>query len=105
MPSKSLAPLSCFVACCALAAGAPFPLGIYGVRSTNDFPALREAGFNLVVGPAEKSYLDAAQSSGLKVLASFSAGANRRTLARLDRHPALWAWYLSDEPDQHLIPP
>lgn len=72
-----------------------FPLGLYGVTSTNDFSMVREAGFNVVVGPAEKNFLDAAQGAGLKVLATYGGEAG------LDRHPALWAWCLADEPDLH----
>ena len=75
--------------------------------STNDFAEIRSAGFTLVCGPADKAYLDAARAAHLKVLASpsghsqnYGAGINS-----LDRHPALWAWYLFDEPDMNLVPP
>ena len=99
-----MAPVVLILAICAIG-GTPFPLGIYGVHSTNDFPVLRDVGFNLVTGPAEKPYLDAARVAGLKVLATVNPDAKPASLARLDRHPALWAWYLSDEPDLHLVPP
>ncbi len=90
-----------------------YPLGIYAVATTNDLPMVREAGFNLVVGPANKAYLDTAQALGLKVLAppdtsagaNFSATAARRAVRAFDSHPALWAWYLVDEPDLNGIPP
>jgi hypothetical protein len=57
--------------------------------------------------------LDAAKAAGLRVLASlnteagdnFSAETARRAVAQYDRHPALWAWYLADEPDLSRIPP
>lgn len=90
-----------------------YPLGLYGVGNTNDFAAVRQAGFTIVVGPARRAYLDAAQAAGLKVLASpgtwagprFDAPLARRTVRELDAHPALWAWYLCDEPDLQLISP
>jgi hypothetical protein len=90
-----------------------YPVGIYSVPSTNDFASLKQAGFNLVVGPAERSYLDAARNAGLKVLAApgTSAGpgynpAKAREMVKLfDSHPALWAWYVVDEPDMDGIPP
>ena len=47
-----------------------YPIGIYGVPTTDDQRIVREAGFNLVAGPANKPYLDSAQRLGLKVLAS-----------------------------------
>jgi hypothetical protein len=89
-----------------------YPIGIYSVPKAN-LPAVREAGFNLVTGPAEQSYLDSAGQLGLKVLASpgtsagksFDAARARQVLAQLDRHPALWAWYLVDEPDLNGVSP
>ncbi len=90
-----------------------YPIGIYSVPSTNDFASLEQAGFNLVVGLAERPRLDAARDARLKVLAApdTSAGPGfdpvkaRDAVEQLDRHPALWAWYLSDEPDLNGIPP
>jgi hypothetical protein len=82
-----------------------FPIGIYGVPSTNDFPALREAGFNLVVGAASQPYLNAAQACGLRVIAYLPGESTPRVRKALDRHPALWAWYLFDEPDLHRVSP
>ncbi len=90
-----------------------FPIGIYAVPSTNDFRIIKEAGFNLVAGRAERSYLDAADGAGLGVLASpytsagpdFNAAAARQAVKDWDRHPALWAWYLVDEPDLNVVPP
>lgn len=90
-----------------------YPLGIYGVKSTNDFPTIRAAGFNVVVGPATASYLDHAHAAGLSVLASpgtaagpgFNPQAARSAVKELDGHPALWAWYVVDEPDLNLVPP
>jgi hypothetical protein len=89
-----------------------YPLGIYAA-GPNDLKTVREAGFNLVTGPADKSYLDSAQGLSLKVLASpqtsagptFSASAARHAIGAFDSHPALWAWYLIDEPDLNRISP
>ena len=90
----------------------PFPIGIYSVPLTN-LSVVREAGFNLVVGGAEKSYLDTAASNGLQVLAhpgtsagpGFNAQRARATVRAFDSHPALWGWYVVDEPDLSRIPP
>lgn len=90
-----------------------YPVGIYAARTTNDQASVRLAGFNLVAGPAEKGYLDSARRLGLKVLAApgtfagpkFSAQRARQAVVRFDSHPALWAWYLIDEPDLHRVSP
>ncbi|MCX6924600.1 MAG: hypothetical protein NT154_15500 [Verrucomicrobia bacterium] len=90
-----------------------YPLGIYAVNSTNDYAMVRAAGFNLITSPAVKSCLDAANAAGLKVLASpgtsagpgFNPDAAKKTVKAFDAHPALWAWYLADEPDLQQIPP
>jgi hypothetical protein len=90
-----------------------YPLGIYAVNSTNDFALFRAAGFNLITGPADKSFLDAAEAAGLKVLASpgtsagpgFDLEAATKTVTACDGHSALWAWYLVDEPDLQEIAP
>jgi hypothetical protein len=91
---------------------APYPIGIYCVPQT-DLKDAHDAGFNIVTGPASSEYLDAAQRVGLKVLASpntsagpdFQADRARQAIARFDRHPALWAWYLIDEPDLNRVSP
>jgi hypothetical protein len=90
-----------------------YPIGIYSVPSTNDLASLKQAGFNLVVGRAERAYLDAARDAGLKVLAApgtsagpgFNPAKARDIAGQFDRHPALWAWYVVDEPDMDGIPP
>ena len=90
-----------------------YPVGIYSVGSSANLPDVAEAGFNLVTGPADIDYLDTAERNGLRVLASpgSSAGASfnsakaRSKIAQLDRHPALWSWYLIDEPDMHRVSP
>lgn len=90
-----------------------FPVGLYGVKDTNDFAVVRNAGFNVVTGPANQSFLDAAQAAGLKVLASpgtsagpkFDAAKARAAVDAFDYHPALWAWYIIDEPDMTGVSP
>lgn len=87
-----------------------FRLGLYGIH-TQQMALVREVGFDLVRGPAERGFLDAAESHGLGVLAEPGAAAGpglrpqvvRDTVRRFDRHPALWSWYLSDEPDLNGI--
>jgi hypothetical protein len=90
-----------------------YPLGIYAVNSTNDFATVKSAGFNLIVDHANQIRLDAAQAAGLRVLATpntqagpkFNPNAVRQAVKAWDRHPALWAWYLVDEPDLNQISP
>jgi hypothetical protein len=90
-----------------------YTIGIYGVPSSNDLATVAQAGFNTVMGPAEKPYLDAAGRLNLNVLASpgtsagkrFAPDRARRVIAELEGHPALWAWYLADEPDRNRVSP
>jgi hypothetical protein len=90
-----------------------YPVGLYCVNDTNDFAAVRTAGFNVVAGPARAGFLDAAQANGLKVLASvdtvpgadFDRAKAGDAVKQFDAHPALWAWYLVDEPDLNRISP
>jgi hypothetical protein len=109
-------PLASALACLALALLAcgcgslpktRFPVGIYSVPSTTDFPEIRQAGFDVVVGPATWDYLGSARDAGLKVLANLPPPDRRSPSAirTLDAHPALWAWYLIDEPDLNSVPP
>jgi len=106
--------IACLAAGCAASHSGrpPFPIGIYGPHTLEDLAEVRDAGFNFVVGPAETVFLDAAGRNGLKVLARQAPGINDRSTApinsnaaRLDRHFALAAWYVSDEPDLNLISP
>jgi hypothetical protein len=110
--------------CCALLALMPlfigcqqtrtsdFPIGIYSVPLA-DLGAVRAAGFNIVRGAATREYLDSAHQLGLQVLASpgslagprFKPEAAREAVASFDKHPALWAWYIADEPDLNGTPP
>lgn len=90
-----------------------YPIGIYGVPTTNELATVRKAGFNVVAGPPQKDYLDAARKLGMKVMASpgtaagtgFNSAIARSKVSALDSHPALWAWYLVDEPDLHRVDP
>lgn len=98
---------------CSTNAAKRFSVGIYSVRSADDLPMLKEFGFDCVVGPAETSFLQAADLTGLKVLAqprcnrdSNLDSAEARLAMRLEvKHPALWAWYLADEPDLRRVDP
>ena len=54
-----------------------FPIGIYGVGSKEHLQQVHEAGFNTVVGPANKAFLDQAQALGIQVIASPGASAGR----------------------------
>lgn len=90
----------------------PILFGLYDVPA-EAFPEVKQAGFDLVTIPAStdsKKYLNAAQQNGLQVLhpsSAFSGPASRSDaeLRNFDRHPALWAWHLYDEPDLHDLPP
>lgn len=89
-----------------------YPIGICGASNTNAFPALQAAGFNLVLGSSSKSYLNAADKHGLKVWAGVgltSSNVNyaktRDIISKSDRHPALWSWFLADEPEMNGISP
>ena len=90
-----------------------YPLGIYAPGSTNALQEIRSAGFNLVTGPADPAFLQAAGRHQLHVLASipsipgrsFSASTVKSTVRRLDANPNLWAWYVVDEPDLNGISP
>lgn len=101
------------LACCSSMQPRFYPLGISGVRDAGALPTVRDAGFNLVFGPADPPFLDSAKANGLKVISSTGLGAAsdlnaalaREKVLRRDRHPALWAWCLADEPEMHLVPP
>ena len=84
---------------CKHAAPPFYPIGVYGVRSTNDLALLKQTGFNVVAGPARADFLQAAQAQGLQVLASpgtsagpaFNAATARTTVGKFDGNPALWS--------------
>ena len=90
-----------------------YPIGLYSVGSVTNLAEIADAGFSLVTGPARRGFLDAAKANGIGVMASpgstagahFNAAKVRSTVAKLDGHPALWSWYLIDEPDMHSVSP
>jgi len=83
------------------------------VRDAADLNRAKEAGFNAVVGPATREFLDAAQALDLRVMAmpgtmsgtDFQASIASEIVRSFDTHPALWSWYLVDEPGLHRTPP
>jgi hypothetical protein len=95
--------------------GMHFPLAMYGVR-IEDMSEIAGAGFDLVhnyrwdgSGTNEEAleYLDAAESCGLCAFIGFSRERLMdcdedfvaRRVGALMEHPALFGWYLYDEPD------
>jgi len=93
-----------------------FPKGIYGVNIP-DFPAVKAMGFNVIqsyqfktmTNVQKKEYLDAAEANGLKVMyhidnalidAGTAAGLQnvKDQITMFKNHPALYCWYLYDEP-------
>lgn len=95
--------------------GRPFlPLGIYAVNVA-EMPKVKELGFNLVQSyqffdmtkAQKKEYLDTARKNGLMVFAGLNGTAQltkkhiaeiKKTVNAFKNHPALYAWYLADEP-------
>jgi len=98
---------------CRVARLGDYPLGLYSVGSETNLAEIASAGFNLVAGPARRDFLDAAKANDIGVLASpgssagdhFDAAKVCATVAKHDRHPALWSWYLIDEPDMNSVSP
>ena len=98
---------------CRVARPDAYPIGLYSVGSVTNLAEIADAGFSLVAGPARRGFLDAAKANGIGVIASpgssagehFNAAKVRSTVAKLDGHPALWSWYLIDEPDMHSVSP
>jgi hypothetical protein len=90
-----------------------YPIGIYAPGDISHLDELRQAGFSHVTGPARREFLDAARAQDLEVLTHpgstagprFDPSPVRTAAHTLDSHPALWAWYLSDEPDLNDVTP
>ncbi|MCC7491757.1 MAG: hypothetical protein IT204_05395 [Fimbriimonadaceae bacterium] len=105
-----------------------FPRGIYQV-SPAAMPTVKAAGFDVVHvytwessqdDTAARVYLDAAQAAGLRVFLGFDRGGSSGNgmvqgnqahlaarVAALCDHPALFCWYLFDEPEvvhQYIAP-
>lgn len=96
--------------------GRPFlPLGIYAVNAA-EMPKVKELGFNLVQSyqffdmakAQKKEYLDTARKNGLMVFAGLNGTKQltkkhiveiKKTVNAFKNHPALYAWYLADEPE------
>lgn len=106
-----LAACGFFIAGCS---HAPFyPVGLWGVATTNHLDIAHRGGFNAVVGSPGADYLKHAAQLDLKVLAypgaqageHFSAETVRQSVRQFDSSPALWAWYICDEPDLNGISP
>ena len=98
---------------CLVARPGAYPIGLYSVGSETNLAEIADAGFSLVAGPARRGFLDAAKANGIGVMASpgssagdhFNPAKVRSTVAKLDGHPALWSWYLIDEPDMQRVSP
>ena len=98
---------------CRVARPDAYPIGLYSVGSVTNLAEIADAGFSLVAGPARRGFLDAAKANGIGVIASpgssagehFNVAKVRSTVTKLDGHPALWSWYLIDEPDMHSVSP
>ena len=110
-PALLLQVLAIFLLGCAGPAKRPFVLGLYDVPE-EALSQVKEAGFDVVTGEANASFLEAAHKAELKVLATSlvlipggSGASVQDQLQKFDRHPALWGWYLTDEPDMRDVPP
>jgi hypothetical protein len=91
---------------------ASFPLGWYdSLEARGGVFDIARQGMNVVLPyhtetGDEHAYLDAAHSAGLKVLLEIdrslvkaeNSGDVRRYVSRYKEHPALYGWYLADEP-------
>jgi len=89
-----------------------FPLGWYdSLEARGGVFDIAQQGMNVVLpyhteAGDEHAYLDAAQAAGLKVVLEIdrafvkaeSASDVRRFVSRYKAHPALYGWYLADEP-------
>lgn len=92
--------------------------GLYGawaLENMDDALAItKNNGFNLVVSGPNKAYLDKMQSVGVKALIAFDVKSTdyqnpstwqqllnriRNNINSIKHHPAVFAWYLIDEPD------
>jgi hypothetical protein len=76
--------------------------------------AIRHAGFNVVSGNFRDPAINAIlHEFGLRYLTTpgttagfhFSTNAANAAVRDLDGDPALWAWYLVDDPDMNRVPP
>jgi len=115
-----------FVVCCAVtsAHAKTVHTGLFGIYAWGDWPQAlditRNNGFDIVVDASNKNALDMCQARGLKSIVGdfkFSADMNtdevkwqqflagvREKVTALKDHPAVFAWYLLDEPDWQQVP-
>jgi hypothetical protein len=88
-------------------------VGIYAPGNSTNYAMLRDIGFSHIVSSANLANLDAAHSAGLQVIAppglqarqNFDTNRVWNTVRKADKHPALYAWYLIDEPDMSKTDP
>ncbi len=121
------APVACFIAVFLvfnvnlLRAGSAdqFPIGMYGLTMacTNDFPILKDAGFNCVQSYRGFEPLDGfmkeCERHGFKLLISpgtsagpsFNENTMKNFVARTGTSAPLLGWYMIDEPDFQKIAP
>lgn len=101
--------------------GRPFiPLGIFGVRkeyislvASYGFNLVQDYGFITWDAATQRAYLDEAKGNWVMVFATLSATTNtpdqvnriKQCVANFKNHPALYAWFLADEPDDSKISP
>lgn len=84
-----------------------YPIGIYAPGNPTNYTLLKKAGISHILAGATKTNLDAAKACGLRVIATPGMSANApldiqkvyKTVHQFDKHPALFSWYLIDEPD------
>jgi hypothetical protein len=97
--------------------------GIYGLATTGDFESAakkaHEAGFDMAVVNAKRAALDVLHANGLKAIVALwlrreavkdeeswkqEVERVRESILQVRDHPAVFAWYLTDEPDGAGIP-
>jgi hypothetical protein len=100
-----------------------FEFGLYGLPVSRNFPKaveeVADKGFRLAVVGARRDLVDILHARGMRAVVAlwlrrsdvaseeaWLAFVTRTRLAvqKLARHPALFAWYVSDEPDGQRIP-
>lgn len=105
-------------------AAEPYPFGIYGTWSIkNDnkaFSIVSEKGFNLVEVPPDRNVLDLCNKYRIQAFVSFNLSKETATdkdllnkfeenminkVRELKDHPALFGWYIVDEPNLKKIAP
>ena len=102
--------------------GKPFiPMGLYGVNAA-DMHKVKDLGFNLVQTygffkmshEKQIEYLDSARYNNMMVFAGLNGahdlsdehfGKIKSTVLAIKDHPALYAWYLADEPSVKNVTP